>query len=99
MITYGYVKDYQYAGDGTLLVKVRIPSIHGPYKQSDYRGKRIRNYTLDKDLPYYPSILLPHHPTEGEVAVVSSLDKGNSQFIVLGLTGGSYQAGVTNLGE
>lgn len=95
MITYGYVKQYRYTNDGTLSIQVRIPSIHGPYKLSDYKGKTVRNYTKDENLPYYPSMLLPHLPLDGEVAVVSSLDQGNSQFIVLGLTGGSYHKGAT----
>lgn len=98
MITYGYVKDYMYTGDGTLMVKVRIPSIHGPYNQSDARGRTIKNYILDKDLPYYQSILLPYLPNEGEVVALASIDESTSTFIVVGLTGGSYQNGITNLG-
>lgn len=98
MITYGYVKDYMYTGDGTLMVKVRIPSIHGPYNQSDARGRTIKNYILDKDLPYYQSILLPYLPNEGEVVALASIDESTSTFIVVGLTGGSYQNGTTNLG-
>lgn len=98
MITYGYVKDYMYTGDGTLMVKVRIPSIHGPYNQSDAKGRTIKNYILDKDLPYYQSILLPYLPNEGEVVALASIDESTSTFIVVGLTGGSYQNGITNLG-
>lgn len=98
MITYGYAKAYKYAGDGTLSIKVRIPSVHGPYKQSNARGKTIRNYVLDSDLPWYPSLLLPHLPQEGEVVAVQSLNSGNNDFIVIGLTGGSYHAGATNIG-
>lgn len=90
MITFGYAKEYRYTNDGTLQIKVRIPSIHGPYKLSDYNGNTVRNYTQDSDLPYYSSILLPHLPLDGEVVALSSLDNSNSQFIVLGLTGGSY---------
>ena len=97
MITYGYVKQYYYTNDGTLMIQVRIPSIHGPYKLTDYKGNKIRNYTRDENLPYYPSILLPHLPLDGEVVAVSSLDSGNSQFIVIGLTGGSYHKGVVEL--
>lgn len=99
MITYGYAKDHFYSGDGTLHIRVRIPSVHGPYKQSDYKGKVVRNYVKDENLPYLPSMLLPHIPTDGEVVVISSLNNSNNQFIVLGLTGGSYLSGVTNLGE
>lgn len=93
MIIYGYVKQYRYVNDGTLQIQVRIPSIHGPYKLSDYKGKTVRNYTRDEDLPYYPAMLMPHLPLDGEVAVLSSVDKSNNQFIVLGLTGGSYHKG------
>lgn len=83
-----------YSGDGTLNIKVRIPSVHGPYKMSEYGGKQVRNYVTDDNLPYYPSVLLPHLPNEGEVAVLASMDSSTSKFIVLGLTGGSYN---TNL--
>lgn len=98
MITYGYAKDYKYAGDGTLSIQVRIPSVHGPYKQSNAKGQTIRNYVLDNDLPWYPSLLLPHLPQEGEVVAVESLNSGNTEFMVIGLTGGSYHAGATNIG-
>lgn len=98
MIIYGYVKQYRYTGDGTFYVQVRIPSIHGPYKQSDYKGRRVRNYVDDANLPYYPSILLPHLPIEGEVCVLSSVSDTSSEFLVIGLTGGSYLNGVTNIG-
>lgn len=98
MITYGYAKAHYYTNDGTLLVQVRIPSIHGAYNQSNYKGKTIRNYTYDVDLPWYPSILLPHLPNEGEVVALSSLNNSNNNFLVIGLTGGSYHTGTTNLG-
>lgn len=98
MITYGYAKDYYYAGDGTLMIKVRVPSVHGPYVETGFNGRRSRNYVGDADLPYYPSLLLPHLPNEGEVVAVASMDSGNNNFLVIGLTGGSYTAGVTNLG-
>lgn len=93
MIVYGYAKDYYYSGDGTLYVRVRVPSIHGPYKQSEYKGKPVRNYTLDKDLPYYQSLLLPHLPNEGEVVALSSMNDCPNNLIIIGLTGGSYQSG------
>ena len=99
MIIHGYVKNYRYSGDGTLYVQVRIPSIHGPYRQQAYEGRRVRNYVLDEDLPYYPSLLLPHMPNEGEVVAITSTNKTSSQFLVLGLTGGSYQNGLTDLEE
>ena len=98
MIVYGYAKDYQYAGDGTLMVQVRIPSVHGPYDQSEYKGRRIRTYVEDGDLPFYISVLLPHMPSEGEVVMLESLDEKCTQFVVIGLTGGSYYSGVTELG-
>lgn len=98
MIVFGFVKGYHYSGDGTLLIKVRIPSIHGPYRQKNYQGRQVRNYTTDDNLPYYPSLLLPHTPCEGEVVALSSLNESNNDFIVLGLTGGSYTLGETNLG-
>ncbi len=93
MIVYGYAKNYKYNNDGALTIQVRIPSIHGPFKQSEYRGKSVRNYTLDGDLPYYNSILLPHLPVDGEVVVLQSLNEHNYEFIVIGMTGGSYKNG------
>lgn len=99
MIVYGYVKEYMYTGDGTLMIKVRIPSIHGPMAESEYKGQQVRNYVRDNELPFYPSILLPHLPTDGEVVALTSTNNKNSQFMVLGLTGGSYYSGTTNIGE
>lgn len=96
MIVYGYVKGYKYSGDGTMQIQVRIPNIHGAYLKSDYRGKTIRNYTPDDELPWYPSLLLPHTPTEGEVVALSSLDDSASNWLIIGMTGGSYNNGVTN---
>ena len=93
MIVYGYAKGTKYAGDGTLMIQVRIPNIHGPLELSDYKGKKIRNYTRDKDLPWYPSLLLPYLPADGEVVAVTSLDNTSSNFLVIGLTGGSYRTG------
>lgn len=96
MITIGYAKGYRYGGDGTLQIKVRIPNIHGPYTQQEYQGRLPRNYVLDKDLPYYPSILLPHLPGEGDVVLLSSMNDSNQDWVVLGLTGGVFGAGLTN---
>lgn len=96
MIVNGYVKDYMYSGDGTLMIRVRIPSIHGPMDQREYDGKQVRNYVRDQDLPYYPSLLLPHLPNEGEVVAVASMNETSSNFIVIGLTGGSYYNEVKN---
>lgn len=79
------------------MVQVRIPSIHGPYRQQDGNGQRIRNYVADDNLPFYRSLLLPHLPVEGEVAALISTNNSCNSFIVIGLTGGSYSSGVTNL--
>ena len=97
MLVYGYAKECMYAGDGTFHVKVRIPSIHGPYTISSYQGNHIRNYVPDSELPYYQSVLLPHLPTEGEVVALMSRSDKNSEFIIIGLTGGSYQTGLTSI--
>lgn len=97
MIVYGYAKGYKYAGDGTLLIQVRIPNIHGAYSLSNYKGKKVRNYTSDSDLPWYPSLLLPHLPCEGEVVALSSLDTSSSNWLVIGLTGGSYSSDINTI--
>jgi hypothetical protein len=93
MIVNGYAKTYKYAGDGTLLIQVRIPSIHGPYTEAGYQGKQVRNFTKDENLPFYPSLLLPHLPNEGEVVALTSIDERTTEFMVIGLTGGSYYTG------
>lgn len=98
MIVFGYVKSYMYSGDGTLLLQVRVPSIHGPYTQAGYGGRPVRNYTSDADLPYYPSVLLPHLPNEGEVCALSTTNERTTELFVIGLTGGSYYTGTTNIG-
>ena len=97
MIKYGYAKQYQYTNDSTLLVQVRIPSIHGPYNKKDAKGKIIRNYVEDDNLPYYPAVLMPHLPNEGEVVALVSTNDSNNYFLVVGLTGGNYYSGTTNL--
>lgn len=87
MITYGFAKDYTYDGDGTLKVKVRVPSIHGPYRQQSTKGI----YTRDEDLPWYTSLLLPSFPSEGDVVALESVSYStNGEMIVIGLTGGNY---------
>lgn len=98
MIINGYAKSYMYAGDGTLMVKVRIPSIHGPMTQKESKGAVVRNYVKDDDLPYYPSLLLPHLPADGEVVALTSKNDKTTEFIVIGLTGGSYYSNLTNVG-
>ena len=97
MIVYGYAKDSMYAGDGTYRVQVRIPNIHGAFQKADYNGKTIRNYTDDNDLPWYPSLLLPQAPADGDVVALASLDSSSSSWLVIGLTGGSYNSGDTNI--
>lgn len=52
---------------------------------------------MDSDLPYYPSVLLPHLPNEGEVVALMSMNDKSTEFMIVGLTGGSYYTGVTNL--
>jgi len=99
MVTYGYVKQYEYTGDGTFMIQVRVPAIHGPFQEDDAKGKRIHNYVRDENLPYYPSVVLPHDPTEGDVvALLNIKDSANTEFLVIGLTGGSYYRGATNIG-
>ena len=90
MIVYGYVKDYMYTGDGTLMIRTRVPSIHGPMSQREYKGNQAKGYVRDQDLPYYQSVLLPHLPNEGETVALMSVDDKRSEFIIIGLTGGSY---------
>lgn len=99
MIVNGYTKGWKYSGDGTLLIKVRIPSIHGPMSQREYRGQQVRGYVSDENLPWYPSVLLPHIPNEGEVVALTSTNEKNSEFFVLGLTGGSYSGVITDGGN
>jgi len=90
MIVFGFAKDYTYDGDGTLKIKVRIPSAHGPYRQESTKGV----YVLDKDLPWLTSILLPTMPAEGDVVALETLTGAkSSEFIVIGLTGGNYHNG------
>lgn len=90
MIVYGFAKDYRYDGDGTLLVKVRIPSIHGPYVQTMTN----QIYIKDADLPWYNALLMPSLPIEGDVVALESMSNGKgAQFLVIGLTGGNYNNG------
>lgn len=97
MITYGYAKQYRYTGDGTLQIQVRIPSIHGPYSLTDGRGKPVRNYVRDSELPFYPALLLPHLPNQGDVVALMGTSAAMSDFLVIGLTGGSYISGTNNI--
>jgi len=94
MIVFGFAKDYQYDGDGTLKIQVRIPSIHGPYRQQSTKGI----YTRDADLPWVPSVLLPSLPVEGDVVMLQSVNESKSaEFVSIGLTGGNYHNGSTNI--
>lgn len=95
MVTYGYAKSYYYDSQGVMYVQVRIPSIHGAYKQKDYNGAQIKSYVLDEDLPFYQSVVLPRNPSEGDVVTLMTTNEGNgSDFIVIGLTGSKYNDGV-----
>lgn len=94
MIIYGYAKNYRYDSDGSLRIQVRIPAIHGAYRQKDYNGKLPKNYVLDNDLPYYHALLMPVMPAEGDVvALLSSNSSDNhNDLLVIGATGGSHSA-------
>ena len=90
MIVYAFAKDYTYDGDGTLMIQVRVPNIHGPYRQQ--AGKA--TYTKDSDLPWVPSLLLPTMPSEGDVVALQTLTESkSSDFLAIGLTGGNYHNG------
>lgn len=97
MIIFGYVKQYRYTGDGTLQIQVRIPSMHGPFSLTDGRGKLVRNYVRDEDLPFYSSLLLPHLPNPGDVVALQGTSEAMNELIVIGLTGGSYVTGTNNI--
>lgn len=98
-MVYGYVKQYMYTGDGTLLIQTRIPSIHGPWSKSEYKGQKVTTYTEDDDLPWYPSLLLPHLPNAGEVVLLATTsESSSSSFVILGLTGGYYTNSSTDTG-
>ena len=85
MLTYGIAKENTTRDDGTLWIKVRIPSIHGADSQSAYGGQTIRNYVYDKDLPWFQSILMSDIPNSGDTVVLSSINESNNRFIVLGI--------------
>lgn len=93
MIVYGYAKGYKYSSYGALEVQVRVPSIHGPFTQSEYNGKPVRNYTMDANLPYYKSVMLPRNPNDGDVVLLITPTDASTDFIVMGLTGGSWYDG------
>lgn len=90
MIMYGYAKDFQYDADGTLKVQVRIPAIHGPYRQTSTK----QVYTRDEDLPWVTSLLTVNLPVEGDVVMLQSENYSKSAtYVMLGLTGGNYHNG------
>ena len=95
MIVYGYVNDHKYAADGTLQIQVRIPNVHGPWKKSEYKGNHVRNYINDDRLPWYNSVLLHHLPVAGEVVAMQSINDKATDFLIIGLTGGSYYNNTT----
>lgn len=98
MIVYGYAKSYYYDTNGCLYIRVRIPSIHGAYKQADYKGKQVKNYVIDENLPYYQSVILPRMPADGDVVALTSTSEGKgSDFMVVGLTGAKYNDGVKDI--
>ena len=96
---YGYAKGYMYDYNGQLLIKVRIPQIHGAYNQKDYQGQRIHNYVLDEDLPFYNSVVLPRLPNDGDVVSLDSSGALGAGYTVTGLTGGKYNDGVVDTGR
>jgi len=98
MLVFGYAKNTRYTASGTMEVQVRIPNVHGPYKQSDAKGKTIKRYVEDADLPYYQSVVLPHAPTDGEVvALLNTVDSDvNADFFIIGYTGATYNSASTD---
>lgn len=94
MIVYGYAKQISYKTDNSIQIQVRIPSIHGPYKQSDAKGKTIHNYTRDDDLPWYPSLSMNRTINDGDVVALINTNNSdtNADFLVIGATGASYKS-------
>lgn len=90
MIIFGYAKGSRVNDRGVTEIQVRIPSIHGPWDMKAYNGARVRNYTLDQDLPYYPSLILPRDPEVGDVVALISFDETPHNLMVIGLTGTKY---------
>ena len=93
MLILGYAIKYRYADNGTTEVQVRIPTAHGPMDKSEYGGKTVHNYVEENDLPYYMSLILPHMPNYGDVVVLSATTESRKDWVVIGLTGGSYKKG------
>lgn len=99
MRVYGFVRDVQYGDNGTMFVKVRIPSIHGPADRGDYQGHQVRNYVYDNNLPYYRANLIGSVPVIDDVVELQSINEQTTDLIVTGITGGQYGASWTNIGE
>ena len=91
MIVYGYVIDTKYTNSGEFYIQVRIPNIHGAMNEETYDGQKIRNFTSQKDLPWYPSLLLPYRPNYGAIVALASTNEKKAEFLVIGLTGGYYK--------
>lgn len=89
-VVYGYVIDTMYTGNSTLKIQVRITNIHGPMRESEYNGEKVRNFVQEDDLPWYDSLLLPNKPAYGDVVALLGTNDQNSDFIVIGMTGGNY---------
>ena len=93
MLTYGYILDTRENDMGGREFQVRIPSVHGAYRKSEYKGKTPRNYVEDDDLPWYVVLTSVGEPLTGEVAVLAAINSSNNQFVVLGTTGSVYEPG------
>ena len=98
MVVYGYAKQTRYNNDGICEIQVRIPNIHGPFRQSDAGGKTIHNYVRDEDLPYYPAIISNEiRVDDGDVVILQDSNSGmGSDFIITGVTGASYYSGLVD---
>lgn len=91
MVIYGIAIDTRYSNSGELEVKTRIPNVHGPMSETEYQGAQVTNYTREADLPWYKSILLPNLPNYGEIVLLDSVNGANNEWVVLGVTGGTYK--------
>ena len=96
MIVYGYAKQTRYNNDGILEIQTRLPQIHGPYLQSDAKGKTIHNYTRDQDLPYYQALISNDiRVSDGDVVILESENPGmGAGMIITGVTGANYYSGL-----
>lgn len=85
MITFGVVKSVENNEDGTLWMKIRIPSIHGADDMKQYNGTTIRNYVADDDLPLYQSMLMTDAPNVSDIVALETLNTSKTDFIVIGV--------------